>query len=55
MRSDVYRAKAAEMTRLGERAEPGDDRESYVRLAAIWSEMAELASKLEAEAANDAV
>lgn len=50
MRSEVYRAKAAEMSRLGERAEPGEDRESYARLAAIWSEMAALAEKLEAEA-----
>lgn len=37
------------MTKLGERAEPGEDRDGYVRLAAIWSEMADLAAKLEAE------
>lgn len=49
MRSETYRAKADEMAKLGDAAEPGEDRDGYVRLAAIWAEMAQLAEKLEAE------
>jgi hypothetical protein len=52
MRSETYRAKAEEMTRLAGLADEGEDRDGYLRLAAIWSEMAQMAEKLEAALAE---
>jgi hypothetical protein len=40
------------MAKLADASEPGEDRDGYVRLSAVWTEMAQLAEKLEAALAE---